>query len=178
MTTRIIQMVGYKSTGAPRFFQGSGENEFILYEAEGWILPIILAESLAWHSSSKIHLECIAPGYPKKQAKRVKNDKLQKHPKIIWVVRCLSHFSSCYSCCFIQQIFIFCITVFQRFQWHPMDAPVVVVGLGGVGSHCAHALLRGVLPGGSVRRLRLIDFDRVSLSSLNRHAVALRCDAP
>ena len=55
---------------------------------------------------------------------------------------------------------------------------MVVVGLGGVGSHCAHALLRGVLPGGSVRRLRLIDFDRVSLSSLNRHAVALRRDAP
>ncbi len=54
----------------------------------------------------------------------------------------------------------------------------MVVGLGGVGSHCAHALLRGVLPGGTVRRLRLIDFDRVSLSSLNRHAVAVRRDVP
>eukprot|EP00439_Symbiodinium_sp_Y106_P058565 s1178_g8.t1 len=53
----------------------------------------------------------------------------------------------------------------------PADPLVVVVGLGGVGGHCAHALLRSGL-----RRLRLIDFDRVSLSSLNRHAVALRRD--
>ncbi|CAK9013829.1 Cysteine synthase 2 (CS 2) (Cysteine synthase-like protein) (CSl) (O-acetylserine (thiol)-lyase 2) (OAS-TL 2) (O-acetylserine sulfhydrylase 2) [Durusdinium trenchii] len=57
-----------------------------------------------------------------------------------------------------------------------MDAPVVVVGLGGVGSHCAHALLRASGASGTIRRLRLIDFDRVSLSSLNRHAVALRRD--
>ena len=49
---------------------------------------------------------------------------------------------------------------------------MVVVGLGGVGSHCAHALLRTAVIG----KLRLIDFDRVSLSSLNRHAVALRHD--
>lgn len=48
---------------------------------------------------------------------------------------------------------------------------VVVVGLGGVGSHCAHMLLRS-----GVSRLRLIDFDQVSLSSLNRHAVATRAD--
>ena len=46
---------------------------------------------------------------------------------------------------------------------------VVVVGLGGVGSHAAHLLLRG-----GVRRLRLVDFDQVSLSSLNRHATAVR----
>ena len=52
-----------------------------------------------------------------------------------------------------------------------MESPVVVVGLGGVGSHCAHALLRAAVPA-----LRLVDFDRVSLSSLNRHAVALRRD--
>lgn len=36
------------------------------------------------------------------------------------------------------------------------DAFVVVVGLGGVGSHCAHLLLRS-----GVGKLRLIDFDQV-----------------
>ena len=51
------------------------------------------------------------------------------------------------------------------------DSLVVVVGLGGVGSHCAAALLRS-----GVGRLRLVDFDQVSLSSLNRHAVAERKD--
>jgi len=48
---------------------------------------------------------------------------------------------------------------------------VVVVGCGGVGSHCAHMLLRA-----GVRKLRLVDFDNVSLSSLNRHATAVRAD--
>lgn len=48
---------------------------------------------------------------------------------------------------------------------------VVVVGLGGVGSHAAHMLLRS-----GVGRLRLVDFDQVTLSSLNRHAVATRAD--
>jgi tRNA A37 threonylcarbamoyladenosine dehydratase len=48
---------------------------------------------------------------------------------------------------------------------------VIVVGLGGVGSHVAHMLARA-----GVRRLRLIDFDNVTLSSLNRHAVATRAD--
>ncbi|KAG0585823.1 hypothetical protein KC19_2G042300 [Ceratodon purpureus] len=48
---------------------------------------------------------------------------------------------------------------------------VVVVGLGGVGSHAAAMLLRC-----GVGKLRLIDFDQVSLSSLNRHAVATRAD--
>jgi tRNA A37 threonylcarbamoyladenosine dehydratase len=51
------------------------------------------------------------------------------------------------------------------------DSFVVVVGLGGVGSHCAHMLARA-----GVRRIRLIDFDQVTLSSLNRHAVATRED--
>jgi tRNA A37 threonylcarbamoyladenosine dehydratase len=46
-----------------------------------------------------------------------------------------------------------------------------VVGLGGVGSHCAHLLARS-----GVGKLRLIDFDQVSLSSLNRHAVATMSD--
>jgi tRNA A37 threonylcarbamoyladenosine dehydratase len=46
-------------------------------------------------------------------------------------------------------------------------ARVCVVGLGGVGSHCALMLARG-----GVGFLRLIDFDQVTLSSLNRHACA------
>jgi tRNA threonylcarbamoyladenosine dehydratase len=37
------------------------------------------------------------------------------------------------------------------------DAFVIVVGLGGVGSHAAHMLARS-----GVRRLRLIDFDQVT----------------
>ncbi|KAI0018803.1 ubiquitin-protein ligase molybdopterin-converting factor [Xylariomycetidae sp. FL0641] len=48
---------------------------------------------------------------------------------------------------------------------------VVVVGCGGVGSHCAAALARN-----GVSRLRLVDFDLVSLSSLNRHALATQED--
>ena len=48
---------------------------------------------------------------------------------------------------------------------------VIVIGLGGVGSHAAHLLLRG-----GCNRLRLVDFDQVTLSSLNRHAVAARSD--
>jgi tRNA threonylcarbamoyladenosine dehydratase len=46
-------------------------------------------------------------------------------------------------------------------------ARVLVVGLGGVGSHCALALARA-----GVGSLRLCDFDRVTWTSLNRHAVA------
>ncbi|KAL5866911.1 hypothetical protein ACKVWC_010801 [Pyricularia oryzae] len=48
---------------------------------------------------------------------------------------------------------------------------VIVVGCGGVGSHCATSLARS-----GVGRIRLIDFDNVSLSSLNRHAVATLAD--
>eukprot|EP00978_Attheya_sp_CCMP212_P021081 scaffold61195_cov58-Attheya_sp.AAC.5 len=47
------------------------------------------------------------------------------------------------------------------------NSRVCVVGLGGVGSHAAHMLARG-----GVRYLRLVDFDQVTLSSLNRHACA------
>lgn len=46
-------------------------------------------------------------------------------------------------------------------------AHVVVIGLGGVGSHTAVALARS-----GVGRLRLVDIDQVSETSLNRHAVA------
>lgn len=51
------------------------------------------------------------------------------------------------------------------------DALVVVVGLGGVGSHAANMMLRA-----GVGQLRLIDFDNLTLSSLNRHAVGTRDD--
>ncbi|RDL41616.1 Uncharacterized protein BP5553_01595 [Venustampulla echinocandica] len=48
---------------------------------------------------------------------------------------------------------------------------VIIVGCGGVGSHCAAALARS-----GVSHIRLIDFDQVTLSSLNRHAVATLAD--
>lgn len=51
------------------------------------------------------------------------------------------------------------------------DCFVVIVGLGGVGSHCTSALARS-----GVSHIRLIDFDQVTLSSLNRHAVATLAD--
>jgi len=48
---------------------------------------------------------------------------------------------------------------------------VIVVGVGGVGSHCAVTLARS-----GVGAIRLVDFDRVTVSSLNRHASAVRSD--
>lgn len=48
-----------------------------------------------------------------------------------------------------------------------LNARILVVGLGGVGSHAAIMLARG-----GAGYLRLVDFDQVSLSSLNRHACA------
>ena len=48
---------------------------------------------------------------------------------------------------------------------------MVIIGLGGVGSHCTSALARS-----GVSRIRLVDFDQVTLSSLNRHAVATLAD--
>ena len=56
---------------------------------------------------------------------------------------------------------------FQRLR----DAFVIVIGLGGVGSHCTNALARS-----GVSKLRLVDFDQVTLSSLNRHALATLAD--
>jgi len=47
------------------------------------------------------------------------------------------------------------------------NSKIVVVGVGGVGSHTAHMLARA-----GVRHIRLIDFDQVTLSSLNQHACA------
>lgn len=51
------------------------------------------------------------------------------------------------------------------------DSFVIVVGCGGVGSHCAASLARS-----GVSKIRLVDFDQVTLSSLNRHAVATLAD--
>jgi tRNA threonylcarbamoyladenosine dehydratase len=51
------------------------------------------------------------------------------------------------------------------------NAFIIVVGAGGVGSHCAFHLLRS-----GIGKIRLIDFDQVTLSSLNRHATATRSD--
>ena len=48
---------------------------------------------------------------------------------------------------------------------------MIVIGLGGVGSHCTSALVRS-----GVSRIRVIDFDQVTLSSLNRHSVATLAD--
>ncbi|KAF8524849.1 hypothetical protein BU17DRAFT_74648 [Hysterangium stoloniferum] len=48
---------------------------------------------------------------------------------------------------------------------------VVVVGCGGVGSYAAMMLARS-----GVSKIRLVDFDYVTLSSLNRHATALLAD--
>eukprot|EP00039_Didymoeca_costata_P011625 m.164228 g.164228 ORF g.164228 m.164228 type:complete len:167 (-) comp15231_c0_seq12:1080-1580(-) len=59
----------------------------------------------------------------------------------------------------------------QEAQRKVEDAYVVVVGVGGVGSHAANILARS-----GVKQLKLIDFDQVTLSSLNRHALALRSD--
>ncbi|KAJ6446896.1 NADH:ubiquinone oxidoreductase subunit [Purpureocillium lavendulum] len=51
------------------------------------------------------------------------------------------------------------------------DSFVIVVGCGGVGSHCVASLARS-----GVSKIRLVDFDQVTLSSLNRHAVATLAD--
>ncbi|KAL2820495.1 hypothetical protein BDW59DRAFT_117008 [Aspergillus cavernicola] len=48
---------------------------------------------------------------------------------------------------------------------------IVVVGCGGVGSHAVASLARS-----GVSKIRLIDFDQVTLSSLNRHALATLAD--
>jgi len=48
---------------------------------------------------------------------------------------------------------------------------VIVIGCGGVGSWAATMLVRS-----GVGKVRLVDFDQVTLSSLNRHAVATLAD--
>ncbi|KAI9367500.1 hypothetical protein BJX61DRAFT_528105 [Aspergillus egyptiacus] len=48
---------------------------------------------------------------------------------------------------------------------------IIVVGCGGVGSHAVASLARS-----GVSKIRLVDFDQVTLSSLNRHALATLAD--
>ena len=48
---------------------------------------------------------------------------------------------------------------------------ITIVGLGGVGSHTAHMLARS-----GIGKFKFIDFDVVTVSSLNRHSVATRKD--
>lgn len=51
------------------------------------------------------------------------------------------------------------------------SAFIIVVGCGGVGSHAVASLARS-----GVSKVRLIDFDQVTLSSLNRHSLATLAD--
>ncbi|CAN6613370.1 tRNA threonylcarbamoyladenosine dehydratase 2 [Trichomonascus vanleenenianus] len=51
------------------------------------------------------------------------------------------------------------------------DSFIIVVGAGGVGSWAATMLVRS-----GVKKIRIIDFDQVTLSSLNRHACATTAD--
>lgn len=55
----------------------------------------------------------------------------------------------------------------ETISTHITKASILVLGCGGVGSHAAISLARS-----GVRRLRLVDMDMVTLSSLNRHACA------
>jgi tRNA threonylcarbamoyladenosine dehydratase len=48
---------------------------------------------------------------------------------------------------------------------------VMVLGVGGVGSHVVNMLVRS-----GIKRVKIVDFDRVTLSSLNRHSCAVRKD--
>lgn len=48
---------------------------------------------------------------------------------------------------------------------------MIIFGAGGVGSHVISAFARA-----GVKKLTIVDFDRVTLSSLNRHAFATRKD--
>ena len=48
------------------------------------------------------------------------------------------------------------------------EASVMVLGLGGVGSHCTEALARS-----GVGKLILVDHDKVSISNINRQSIAL-----
>lgn len=47
------------------------------------------------------------------------------------------------------------------------EATVLVFGVGGVGSHCIEALARG-----GVGKLILVDFDKVSMTNINRQSIA------
>ena len=81
-----------------------------------------------------------------------------------------SHLSSKY-------VLPFLIQKFKQFLKKPNNIEnqaspfIIVVGIGGVGSHVLMSLLRQ-----GITNIRVIDYDMVTLSSLNRHAFALRLD--
>lgn len=49
------------------------------------------------------------------------------------------------------------------------DSSIIIFGIGGVGSHVLSACARS-----GIRNITIVDFDQVTLSSLNRHAFATR----
>ena len=52
--------------------------------------------------------------------------------------------------------------------WQLHNAFVIVVGIGGVGSHCAHMLARS-----GVGHMRFIDFDQAGSTAADDHHVVL-----
>jgi tRNA A37 threonylcarbamoyladenosine dehydratase len=64
---------------------------------------------------------------------------------------------------FTRTVDLYGVEAFARIRRHG----AFVVGLGGVGAHTAVALARS-----GIGRIKLVDFDRVTTSSLNRHPVA------
>lgn len=76
--------------------------------------------------------------------------------------------SSSYPAEIKQELYSRSISFFTEEKFATLQSSfIVVVGLGGVGSHAANMLART-----GITKLRLIDFDQVSLSSLNRNALA------
>jgi len=76
--------------------------------------------------------------------------------------------SDCFDSEHLAQVFTRTIDLLQPAGFQRLQrAFVAVLGLGGVGSHTAVALARA-----GVGRLLLVDADEMTLSSLNRHAVA------
>ena len=59
----------------------------------------------------------------------------------------------------------------DKFRAINEGAFVIVIGLGGVGSHATNMLIRS-----GITNIRVVDFDQVTLSSLNRHAMACLSD--
>ncbi|CAD8160095.1 unnamed protein product [Paramecium octaurelia] len=71
----------------------------------------------------------------------------------------------------LQEQLVRNIQFFGESQTKIENAHIMVFGVGGVGSHVVSAISRS-----GVKRITIIDFDRVTLSSLNRHAIATRKD--
>ena len=83
-------------------------------------------------------------------------------------VQCIA--CSAASCGVVEAVGLCCL-VFVPCVASRLTAGWLPACMQGVGSHAAHLLLRS-----GVGRLRLIDFDQLTLSSLNRHCLATRAD--